>query len=97
MTADRHARLQGELDRLTQGNTPADKARFAEAFWRNVRNWDEQFEKDAKAALRELGAAHLARILVTEHLGSPQYAQALRDDFEGRTGKVLGTQRGKVA
>jgi hypothetical protein len=85
VTPDLRAALQRELDRLTEGDRPQDKARFAEGFWRSVRHWDERFATDSESALRDLGTAWLARILVTQHPGSPQYAQALREDFMLRT------------
>jgi hypothetical protein len=85
MRADVRAVLQRQLDRLTEGDKPQDKARFAEGYWRSVRSWDERLAKDSESALRDLQQAHLARILVTEHPGSPQYAQAVREDFEHRT------------
>lgn len=85
MTPDLRAALQRELDRLTEGDRPQDKARFAEGFWRSVQHWDERFATDSEVALRDLGQAHLARILVTQHPGSPQYAQALKEDFMRRT------------
>ena len=99
MTPQLRAKLQGELDRLNDSKLASsmDKARFAEAFWRNLENWEERFRTDSEAAERDLGTACLARILVTEHPGSPQYAQALREDFMQRTGQTLGAAKGKAA
>lgn len=97
MMPNLRAALQRELDRLTEGDKPQDKARFADVFWRNVHNWEERFSKDSEAALRDLGQAHLARILAAEHPGSPQYAQALREDFALRSIKLPVNQGDAVA
>lgn len=77
--------LERELARLTEGSSPQSKATFGEAFWRNVENWEERFRTDSESALRDVGQAYLARVLVTEHPSSPQYAQAMREDFQHRT------------
>lgn len=79
------AALQRELDRLTEGDRPQDKARFADVFWRNVHNWEERFSTNSDVALQDLGQAYIARILAAEHPGSPQYAQAMREDLQQRT------------
>lgn len=85
MTPDLRAKVQAELNRLTEKDTPAQRERFAESFWRNIDHWEERFRTDSARALEDLGAAQLERILVTEHRGSPQYAQAQKEDFMRRT------------
>lgn len=97
MTPDLRAKLQAELNRLTEKDTPAQRERFAEEFWRNVENWEERFRTDSARALDDLGDAQLARAFATEHPGSPQYAQALKEDFARRTVNIVGNQRAKVA
>lgn len=92
MTPDLRAKLQGELSRLTEGNSPQNKATFSEGFWRNVQNWEDRFRTDSESALRDVGRAYLARILVSEHPGSPQYAQAMREDFQHRTSRQVNQQ-----
>lgn len=56
------------------------EADFRQAEERAVRNLEEQRQRDPELWRLEVGIAKCARIMVTEHEGSPQYAEALRLD-----------------
>lgn len=72
--------IEDEIQRLTEKDSPAGKAAIAHAVHTNVANWNELLRKDPELAKLEIGIAHCARILVTEGVGSPQFAQALAED-----------------
>lgn len=57
---------------------------FDEALARNKRNLDEWLLNDPEIARIELGIAKVGRILAVDHPGSPQYAEALREDRQLR-------------
>jgi hypothetical protein len=56
------------------------EADFAQAEQRAIRNLEEQRQRDPELWRLETGIAKCARIMVTEHEGSPQYAEAVRLD-----------------
>lgn len=71
-----------------QAKDPNAEAELKAATARNKRAWDELYERDAKLAAIELRIAAAARILAREHEGSPQFAEALREDREARDDRV---------
>jgi len=67
----------------------SEKSASAEMAWRDVerRNadmWREWHERDPELAALEHGISLAARILASAHEGSPQYAEALREDRQLR-------------
>lgn len=72
--------LELEIQRLTENDSPHRKAEFARMVGQSVRAWEQFMREDQELARLELAIAHAARILVTEHPSSPQYAQALSED-----------------
>lgn len=51
---------------------------------RCIRNWGELAKRDLQLHNIELGIAHCGRILAADNMGSPQYAEALRQDRQLR-------------
>lgn len=54
------------------------------AVMHNRKMWEQAHIADPELARLDLGIARAARLLVREHEGSPQYAEALREDRQLR-------------
>ena len=64
--------------------TPAAAAVQSDAERRSVRNWGELAKRDIQLHNIELGIAQCGRILAADNIGSPQYAEALKQDRQLR-------------
>ncbi len=78
----------GDLRDLRE-ETPSQKsasaeAAFRDALRRNGEMWQEWHDRDPEEAALEHGIALAGRILSCEHAGTPQYAEALREDRQLR-------------
>lgn len=66
------------IDERTVMTSGAQDAAHAAIIAKNVANWEEMRRENPAEWRARLGLAHIARICVTEHEASPQYAEARR-------------------
>lgn len=58
----------------------ADRRFFQGIDQKNIANWEEMRREDPAMFRVELGIAKSGRILAADHPGSPQYAEAVKED-----------------
>lgn len=63
-----------------EAKADADRRYIQSLEVQNVANWEEMRREDPAMFRVELGIARAGRILATDHPGSPQYAEAVRED-----------------
>lgn len=75
---------------------PGEDAHYQDAMRRNGEMWPEWHRRDPELAALEHGISIAARTLARDHEGSPQYAEALREDRMLRDQRTV-LLKGRVA
>lgn len=93
LDAELWRRIDAEVDRRCESDTPGRKAAFAQAVRQNIRNWEELRHEDSEVFRLEVGISWCARIMVTSDQNSPQYAQARSEDLKLRDRRYEAWER----
>lgn len=75
LTGPARAQLEAEISKLA--GTGKDAGSFASGMRRNVRTWEERFERDRTGAMWLMLDAYVARVTVTEHPGDVFFAEKM--------------------